>query len=260
MRYSTKSEGLMQKSPLRNFRKTLTVIIPTYCEEKRISVTMRDLERFNAETGMLKKVVVVDDASKDATVEKLLYFRKRLPLVVIRSMENRGKWASIAIGLEQAEGLVLLMDADNSATVWEMKKTGGIPDRGFAVFGSRFGEGAKIQGKSSLRMVLSVVYRMYVKAWYLLAGGKEMVKDFQCPWKLFWKEDLRMPVRTERFAGDVELALRLRSVTIINQPVWFTHVKGSKVNVGTVWDMLRETPVVAIRTKRELKYAERYGF
>lgn len=247
----TSMENLKVKKSSEKYPKypgVITVVIPAYNEKRRIVATLREIELFIKECGWIREVVVVDDGSRDATVERALYFKQRILLRVVRLAENVGKWAAIHEGLRHAQGLVLLIDADHAAKVSELVRLGGVPERGCAVFGSRYGMGASVRGKSAVRRVVSWVYRIYVSMWYWIAGGRESIDDMQCPWKLFWKEDVVLPLRTRRFAGDVEFALRCRA-SIVNHSVEFEHMRGGTIGWSTVWEMLWSTPRVAWRNR-----------
>lgn len=195
--------------------------------------------------------MIVDDGSKDGTLEKAMYFNNKLPMDFIILSENKGKWSAINEGLMASEGLILLLDADGSANVWQLEDKKEeelmIPKEGFAVFGSRFMSSSKVTGKSILRSIVSRVYKTYVKFWYFIATGSkgQYIDDMQCPFKLFWKEDLQLPLLTRRFSGDIELACRLKSI-VSNVPIEFNHVRGSKVPISSIWNMFLETPKIAL--------------
>jgi dolichyl-phosphate beta-glucosyltransferase len=240
----------------------ITVIIPCYNEAERLPPTLREIEKFYTKyPDQITEVLIVDDGSRDATIEKALYFKDRLPLRTHVCAENRGKWAATNLGIMQSKGLLLLMDADGAAGIWNLETEGKVllPDKRYAVFGTRFKKESVVTGKSFLRTVVSHGYRMYVKFWYFIAKGMQgqVIDDMQCPFKLFWKEDLQMPLLCERFSGDLELACRLNA-TIINNAIVFHHVRGSKVPLSAVWQMFLETPKIALaqRYVKEKMYHE----
>lgn len=232
----------------------VSIVIPAYNEERRIMPTLRKIEIFMKEhPGVIGEVIVVDDGSKDRTVERCMYFMKRLPLRTQRLFDNGGKWRAIHHGLGIVRNdWVLLLDADDSADVdqilcvphgWEIGRT--------AYFGSRFMEGASSDGKSGLRMIISEGYRAYVKMMYFLASGKTNVDDMQCPFKLFRRSCVLGvgDLEVSRWAGDIELACRLNT-DIENVPVEFHHMRGSKVPMSAIVQMAWETGKVAIRERR----------
>lgn len=230
----------------------ISVIIPAYNEATRLSPTLAEIEQFCATPfgKIVSEVVVVDDGSVDATVERALYYLDRLPLCIRRLSVNEGKWAAVQEGLRAVRNdMILLLDADGSASIEELRRVRGLKrivrEGKIAVFGSRFCEGASVQGKSIIRTFVSRGYRHIAACAYRWATGKDDVDDFQAPFKLFSRMQLQYDLGiATRFAGDLELACALR-VPIRNHPLQFMHRKGSKVKVSAVWSMLLETFEVA---------------
>ena len=89
--------------------KKLTVIIPAYNEEQTIATVIRHVKE--ADIGDLEReIIVVDDASLDATREVL---NETAGLTVILHEHNRGKGSAIKTGLEAATGdVIIIQDAD----------------------------------------------------------------------------------------------------------------------------------------------------
>ena len=231
----------------------VTVILPCYNEESRVSPTLRGIAHFMREhPGIVEEVIIVDDCSIDSTVERCMYFVDKIPLKVERLFRNSGKWAALHHGMRSARtDWVLLMDADGSAGIdellnlppgWEPLKT--------AYFGSRFAEGSSVEGKTFLRSVVSWCYRLYARFWLWVGSGRRDVDDLQCPWKLLRRSSIlnRNAFLVDRFAGDIELACRLNA-DVETLPVRFHHVRGSKVPMSAVFNMAVETVRVAMRER-----------
>src|SRR5262245_55377160 len=89
----------------------VSVIVPAYNEEKTI---LEVLTKVKAERigGVEFEVIVIDDGSKDRTVE-LLEQNKSLYTRLIRMPKNGGKGAAVRAGILAATGdFVLFQDAD----------------------------------------------------------------------------------------------------------------------------------------------------
>jgi glycosyltransferase involved in cell wall biosynthesis len=100
---------------------TLSVIVPAYNEEATIAEI---LGQVNAQTieGVELEVIVVDDGSKDRTVE-ILETAPALYTKLIKQPKNGGKGAAVKAGLEAASGdYVLFQDADLEYSPDEYKK------------------------------------------------------------------------------------------------------------------------------------------
>ena len=249
----------------------ITVLIPCYNEAQRLPPTLAEIRQFDVLfPGVISEVLIVDDGSKDNTVERALSFSSKLPIRVERFVENRGKWAAVHHGLSCSRtDAVLMMDADGSASIWELRRMGLLLKDAFknksAIFGSRFMKGASIDGKSWARRVVSLGYRQFSRFWFWYATGRKSVDDMQCPWKLIFRSRLCHDVlvdgkgnelwRVDRFAGDIELACCVQSA-IWDWPVLFQHKRGSKVPFGAMFSMANETVQVArrFRKMREMEW------
>jgi dolichol-phosphate mannosyltransferase len=91
--------------------KRLSIVIPAYNEERFIGTLLERIRAVDlSPLGFEKEIIVVDDCSKDDTVEIV----KRFPDVVLRRQErNGGKGRAVRTGIEHATGdYVMIQDAD----------------------------------------------------------------------------------------------------------------------------------------------------
>ncbi len=91
--------------------KTLSIIIPAYNEERWIGPLLEKILSINTEAlGFKKEIFVVDDCSKDNTVQ----IASRFPGVqVVKQPKNKGKGATVRAGVKLSTGdYVLVQDAD----------------------------------------------------------------------------------------------------------------------------------------------------
>lgn len=91
----------------------LSVVIPVYNEEKYISTTIQRVLDVNLEDVSIE-IVVVDDGSKDRTVEILQGLATEHPEIkVYQQPVNMGKGAALRRGFQEASGgIILIQDAD----------------------------------------------------------------------------------------------------------------------------------------------------
>jgi len=234
----------------------ISVIIPAYNEGSRIGSTLVEISEFiKNNSSLVNEVVLVDDGSIDSTVEVAMYYSNKMPLKIVRLLKNSGKWAAIHEGISVASNdMVLLLDADGSASINELSNIDKLEDYikcKATIFGSRFLKGSSVEGKSFLRKVISLGYRVYVSFWYVVGSRFRRspfeINDFQCPFKLFSKSKIDVSVlKVNRFAGDIELALNLNS-GFINRPVNFVHVRGSKISSSSIFSMAFDTAKVGLK-------------
>jgi glycosyltransferase involved in cell wall biosynthesis len=90
---------------------TVSVIIPAYNEEASILNVLQAVDR-QRDHGIALEVIVVDDGSKDRTVE-IVKSRPDMYSKLIELSPNGGKGKAVKAGLEHATGdFVLIQDAD----------------------------------------------------------------------------------------------------------------------------------------------------
>src|ERR1043165_8941889 len=88
-----------------------SIIIPAYNEEATIVALLREVRAQSVE-GVAFEVIVVDDGSKDRTVE-LLEQNPTLYDKLVKQSRNGGKGAAVLAGLRAASGqYILFQDAD----------------------------------------------------------------------------------------------------------------------------------------------------
>lgn len=91
------------------------VIIPAYNERENIEATVNAVKKIDG----INKIIVVDDASGDDTVEIV----KRLDVDLIEMVENGGKGKAIKAGLKEVEcDIVALLDGDLGDSASELSK------------------------------------------------------------------------------------------------------------------------------------------
>lgn len=124
----------------------LSVIIPAYNEEKRISRTLLAIDHYLAKQNYDYEIVVVNDGSKDKTADLIRSFQKIIKdLRLIDNQENHGKGWVVKQGMLESKGKIrLFMDADNSTTIEHVEKMWPYFEQGYkVVIGSRDKKDAK---------------------------------------------------------------------------------------------------------------------
>ena len=102
----------------------LSVIIPAYNEEKRITKTLLSVEEYLKRQPYNYEILVVSDGSTDSTIEVVSRLKEQISsLRIINNKENHGKGFVVRQGMLAAGGDIrLFMDADNSTNIDQVSK------------------------------------------------------------------------------------------------------------------------------------------
>ena len=95
---------------------SLSVLIPLYNEEEFIRELLERVVAAPLPDGLERELIIVDDASKDGSVEVVQDFMASFPGVnikLIRQEKNQGKGAAIRRAIQAATGhYSIIQDAD----------------------------------------------------------------------------------------------------------------------------------------------------
>ena len=213
-------------------RRSISIIIPAYNEEKRLPSTLTALQAYLATTSWeFTEIVVVDDGSRDGTAE----VARAAGVHVLQNPGNRGKGYSVRHGMLKAQGdWLLFSDADLSTPVEELDKLWAAieRERAQAAIGSRDLDRSLIGVRQPLfRELGGRFFNLVIR---LITGLP--FHDTQCGFKLFEgaaAREIFRRQRVERFGFDVEVlfiaqGLGYRSLEV---PVRWNDVAGTKVKM-----------------------------
>jgi dolichyl-phosphate beta-glucosyltransferase len=235
--------------------KSLTIIIPCYNEEKRLPKTFnllkKSIDSGNFSGINLKTIMIVDDGSKDNTVN-LATNEKDLPITLIKVGINQGKGNAVYTGLKAAEtDLCLIADAD-SATSWsDFKKLLNENNQGFSiVIGSRKLEDSVVESNIIFSQIMSKVFSALVK---LITGLN--FKDTQCGFKLIDRKSIQnvLPnLIVKRFAWDVEFLMFTKHLPTKEVGVNWVDIEGSTVSpIKDSFEMLKRILEIRLRLMKK---------
>jgi len=215
----------------------LSIIIPAYDEEQRIGRTLEATFDYLNTQDYPSEVIVVDDGSRDQTVQTVLEFEDRAAgrLRLLRNPGNRGKGYAVRNGMLQANGeIALYCDADLSTPPSEIAKVIEpiAENRHDIVLGSR-ALGYEMIGKhqSFLRESMGRTFNLIMR---LLLGVN--FKDTQCGFKAFRRQAAQSVFELQRISGfgfdpEVLFIAQKQGWRLLEMPVRWDHVEGSKVHL-----------------------------
>lgn len=228
----------------------LSVIIPAYNEEQRLPFTLKAVVAYLKKQAYEWEVVVVNDGSKDKTIDVVKTASITEPRVrLLQYGQNRGKGYAVRYGMMHTSGVYrLFMDADNSTTIdqvegfWPYLAEQGCD----VVIGSRDIPGTVI-GIHQVwwKEFLGDLGNLWIQFWALRG-----IKDTQAGFKVFSGAAAAavFPKLTiDRWGFDVEaLAVARRAgFKIIERPIHWINDPNSKVSSRAYIDVLKE--VVQVR-------------
>jgi glycosyltransferase involved in cell wall biosynthesis len=220
----------------------LSVIIPSYNEMANLRKgVLNKLEHFLSKQKYMFEVIIVDDGSKDGSIEFTEKFIKDNSSFKLIKNSHSGKAGAVTSGMLSAKGeYVLFMDMDQATPIEEIDKLLPLVGNYDIVIGSR---GSKRKGDPWTRLLMArgmIVLRS-------LIVGIRGISDTQCGFKLFKKkasDDLFLKLKkfhngyktisgsSVKAGFDVELLFLAQKLgyKIKEVPVEWLYVESRRVN------------------------------
>jgi len=209
---------------------SISIIIPAYNAQESIASTIDLIADFCAQQSLDHELIVVDDASTDATASIV---RERAPNArLIRHPSNCGKGAAVRTGmLEASADWAMFLDADHSTHINHLRLVAPLAHTADVFVGSR-------HSARSTSSIARPVHRQLLGNLFpaLTARVLPQISDTQCGFKVFKRWTVRpifSALSVRRFAFDVEallLAERL-GASIVEFPVQWRNPQLSTLNI-----------------------------
>lgn len=217
----------------------LSIVIPAYNEENRITKTLTNYISFLRKMSFPFEIIVVMDGCSDNTpkiVKDFARINKEVKYLIFN--KRLGKGRAIMRGFNAAKGdVIAFVDADNSISPKEFLKLLDAIESGYDIaIASRRAIGAKAIKWNLKRKILSRCFNIIVKILFLLP-----FENTQCGAKVFKKNTLKnLQINTNGFAFDVELLYKLmkKGCKIKEIGVLWVGSSESKVKLKSVFEIL----------------------
>lgn len=230
----------------------LSVVIPAYNEETRISATLSAVLDYLRAQKYTWEIVVVDDGSVDATSAFVNSVVDTDDRVCLERIPHGGKGWAVRHGMLAATGeLRFMCDADLAMPIPQISRFIDQMSEGYdLVIGSREGTGSRRYDESASRHFRGRIFNLVVR---LLAVRR--FQDTQCGFKCFRStaaEGLFASQRTTGFGFDVELLYLAskRDLRVLEMPIEWHHQEESTVRFVDAFLMLRDVIMVRLRDVR----------
>lgn len=187
----------------------LSIVIPAYNEEESISETIDQIEDALAKVNIDHEIFIVNDNSKDGTLEVLKSLAEKYPTVRYETnLGPNGFGYAVRYGLDRFSGdCVAVMMADLSDSPYDLIRyyTKMVEGNYDCVFGSRFIKGGKVIDypfvKKIINRIANAIIRMVMRIKY---------NDTTNAFKLYKREVIEgvKPILSPHFNLTIELPLK----------------------------------------------------
>ena len=217
---------------------TLSIVIPAYNEERTIHHILDKVRQVSLSGGLVKEVILVNDASRDDTrgaIERYCLQYPEFPIHYHEHEHNKGKGAALHTGIQLATGdYVIIQDADLEYDPEEYNLLLQPILAGFAdvVYGSRFMGG-------NPHRILFFWHSIGNKMLTFLSNAMTNLNltDMETCYKLFRRPIIQqLKLRENRFGFEPEVTAkvsRVPGVRIYEVGISYygrTYAEGKKIN------------------------------
>lgn len=206
----------------------LSIVIPAYNEEESITETIDQIEEALGKINIPHELLVVNDNSKDSTLQVLEQLAAKYPSVhYVTNLGPNGFGYAVRYGLERYTGdCVAVMMADLSDSPYDLIRyyTTMVEGNYDCVFGSRFIKGGKVIDYPWLKKIINRIANLIIR---MFMGIK--YNDTTNAFKLYKREVIEgvKPILSPHFNLTIELPLKaiIRGFTYTVIPNSWTNRK-----------------------------------
>ena len=177
----------------------IAVVLPAFNEGKNLPGLLARIEAAMTRAGLEYGIVLVDDGSTDDTRRVAEEWSARVPIRAYLHARNQGLGATLRDGLNAAcagaWSIVVTMDADETHDPELIAAMARLIEQGKdVVIASRYEPGARVQGLSAFRRLLSSLASLLFRTLFPTAG----VRDYTCGFRAYRADALRAAIEACR--------------------------------------------------------------
>jgi dolichyl-phosphate beta-glucosyltransferase len=214
----------------------MSVVIPVFNEEAEIATIVPAVQAALQARGADWEILVVDNASQDATAQRLAPSLEDSRIRLLRNERNRGKGYSVRRGMLEATGeLRLLCDADCTPSLASLPAMEATIERCDIVAGARNATDSQVGRYQPIqRRAASLGFIFLCRR---VMG--EPLRDVFCGFKLFTgaaAQDVFLRTRIEGWAFDAEALALARALGYRVEPcgIAWVHRPGSRLSMRRI--------------------------
>jgi len=217
----------------------ISIIMPAYNEEKRISRTLKEyisyFEGLNKKKRLDYEILVVINNTTDRTEEIVKSFQKKSKRLRYLNLKRGGKGFAVIEGFKDAlsrnNNFIGFVDADMATSPEEYAKLMFALRSKDGIIADRYKKESKVYPPATFRrLVVARIFNFLIRSIFFLP-----FKDTQCGAKIFKRkviEEILPSLSMSQWAFDVELLynMRVRGFKIISAPTEWIDREYSKIN------------------------------
>jgi dolichyl-phosphate beta-glucosyltransferase len=226
----------------------LSVVIPTYNEQDRLGITLEAMTSYLSSKPYTYELLLVDDGSRDKTIEvasEIISHHSLVNFRIIKNVSNHGKGYVVKQGMLAAKGqIILFSDADLATPIEVLDAMLPLIETKYdVVFASRALDRTLItEHQPKFRELSGKIINKIVQLLYL-----PRVQDSQCGFKLFKRKVAQTIFSRQVLTGwlfDVEILWLAKKFgfSLFEYPVPWRHVPDSRVkmNLGSILSLMKD--------------------
>lgn len=212
-------------------KEKVSLIIPIYNEKLHLKEFLNRIDAFDI--GVHKELIIIDDCSTDGSHTIVESFPFKSEYQYHRQVKNKGKGASLRIGIEKATGtLIGMQDADFEYNISDIPNILKLllEDKADVVFGSRFNR----NGYQVHRTFHYMVNR-FLTIFSNVCSGLYLT-DMETCYKFFRSEIIKsIELKSERFGFEPEVTAKIArlKLRVAEVPISYfprCYLEGKKIS------------------------------